>query len=365
MSDKERRDHLLLVIDHLLDTWNAWSADSDVRYITRALEDAVNDCIAVFADGSIPGNMRQLTDCVLKVQRPWEAWQRKNEISGGKYPLPDNDFWQALGNIEAGRQQLQQPVRKALEPLAELVKMPGMSPAQVCRMYGFTSDGLNTGEPDLVMLQEELAEPGKHTGPGTGWKPPHERRRLQDESRQDSIVKRIKAQREGKMKLLTAVAKESIEELIAQGVCGKQICIMKKIDGAELENYCQTQGIPVPAWQHESANQTTGSFDQPTDEKYLDSLLTDKAAVNADEPASVLKKSAANPGTPEDVTGSGEALTLEQEIVEYHKAGLSAKEIAEAVSQPGNEISHQKVNKVLARYKEDPGAFDIAPATVS
>jgi hypothetical protein len=119
---------------------------------------------------------------------------------------------------------------------------------------------------------------------------------------------------------------------------------MKKIDEAELAAYCEDHGLIVPAWQGESPNAMVGVHDY----------------VPEDEAASVLSV----PDAPApDVVGlpvEGE-MTLEQEIVMYHKLGtMSATEIAEAVSREGNEVSHQKVGKVIARWEREPAAFESA-----
>jgi len=349
MATNERRDHLLLVVHHILGVWNAWSANSDVRYITRNFEDAINDALLVFGDGSIPGDLRTLNARMDALREQWEAWNRKNESSGGKNPIPDNSFWKALESVEAACKAATQPIRRHLEAIGDLTAQKVTDP-QICRMYGFTDTGMPDGVPELWKLQEERAAPGKHTGAGSGWIPPHERRRRSDEAKASEAVERIQRAREGKLRLIANVAPEPIEDLIRDGVSGKQICRMKKIEEADLAAYCDEKGLTQPLWQLAPANATQGLYD-PTPE---------------DEPAVVLSRAVDKPvlrrESPTPTEGSiigDEPMTLEQEIIEYHKLGtMTPAEIAAAVSSEGNEISHQKVGKVIARWEKEPEAFE-------
>ena len=54
------------------------------------------------------------------------------------------------------------------------------------------------------------------------------------------------------------------------------------------------------------------------------------------------------------------AMTVEQEIVFYHKEGMTPSDIAEAMTTDDQKITPQKVGKVLARYKKEPQAFAMA-----
>jgi hypothetical protein len=342
MAKDERREHLLLVLDNLIQVWNGWSANSDVRYITKTFEDAVNDALLVFGDGSIPGDMRALYARMDVLQEQWAAWNRKNETSGGKYPIPNSAFWKALESIEAARQAIIKPVRRNLETIVELTAQKVVD-AQICRIYGFTDNGMPDGNPEPWKLQEERQNPGTHTDRARGWLPPWEKKSKTDEAKQVEIIERIQRTRAGKLKLLAAVAPESIEQLIQEGVSGKQICKMKKIDEASLAAYCQDHGLDAPNWAGESPNAMVGVHDY----------------VPEDEVASVLSATErpSKPPMPELVTE--EPMTLEQEIIEYHKQGtMTPAEIAAAVSCEGNEVSHQKVGKVIARWEKEPQAFE-------
>ena len=351
MSD-DRREHLLLVVDHLLATWNAWNADSDMRFLNKTFEDAIEDCLAVWAVDSIPGDLRTLHARVEELAPQWQAWNEKNERSGGRYPMPDQGFWRSLENIEAAREAAIRPVRRRLESIAQL-DAEKVSPAQICKIYGFVTD---QGTPEYWKLDEERAHPGKHTGEGTGWMPPASRRDMERDTQRLAALERVKSQRETKMRLLTRVAKETIEELIATGVSGKQICKMKKLLQVDLETYCQEHNLELPEWEAASANSITAPTDysevDEDDKDVIDTILED-----ADRPA----VRDAVEGDIEEADGG--PMTLEQEIILYHQGGnMSAAEIASAVSTEGNPISFQKVTNVIKRFERDPSAFDTVEA---
>ncbi len=366
----ERRDHLLLVVDHLIETWNKWSSNPDTRYITKTFEDAVEECLFVFADGTIPGDLRTLHERMDVLQEHWQAWNQRNETSGGKYPIPGEEFWKAMKAMETARIAATRPVRRSLEPIAQLDALrPQPTDAQICRMYGFMDDD---GAPEIWKLQEERAEPGKHTGPDTGWMPPYERRQQAEEAQRQEIIERLTRQRDSKVKFLTAVAKESIEELVGTGVGGKQICNMKKIEREELEAYCDEHRLAIPEWESLSLNAVAADTDYEPEEEPAEALrlqpMKPPARMAMDdygesESESEIESEPVSPDA-ETVTELADGpMTLEQEIVMYHQAGgMDAKAIAAAVSRPGNEVNYQKVGKVIKRWEKDPTAFETLPS---
>jgi hypothetical protein len=252
-----------------------------------------------------------------------------------------------LESIELAQVGVKQPKTYTLEPIAKLEAMtPPTGDQQICRMYGFTDDGTPSGNPIVTMLQEERTTPGRHTGPGTGWEPPHARRQKAIEAKQRAAVEQMQKAAQSKVARLTEPAKETIDELIVQGVSGKQLCRMKKCTRADLAAYCKEHRLTVPEWEQSTANTVSGDFDRPGPEIVPMGVMPgDKAEIDAVE------------GERVDDIG---AMTLEQQIVMYHQSGLAPRDIAEKVSEPDAPITSQKVGKVLARWKADPDAFEMA-----
>jgi hypothetical protein len=358
----ERREQLLHATDHLIETWNRWCDDPETTFITRDFEEAVNDCLLVFSDGSIPGDLRRLWHCVGSLAEHWQAWLERNEEAPGKAPVPVGDFWSALESVAAQRAEADRPPIRHLESIAQLDAQK-VGDSQICKIYGFVDA---EGRPRVDILAEERAYPGKHTGPKTGWLPPYERRRRQADQQRNEAMERIREARESKIRHLTAVAPETIEELAGQGVSGNQICQMKRMDRDELEAYCRQHGLDVK-WRAEGVYGMLGVTDyeppeEPekvigddgytvTDDERFTGTDSEPAVIDEEPPTA--SQSAETVLARPDTTG----MTLDQEIVEYAQAGFEESDIAAAVSRPDAKVTVPKVRAILKRWRKDPDAF--------
>ena len=284
----------------------------------------------------------------------WTTWVEKYQTTPKAPAMPGNGFWKSLENVVAAKAAAIAPQERTLETIAQLDKQ-NVSDFQICKIYGFTDSGMPDGRPNLRMLQEERANPGTHTDRARGWLPPWERKRIGDQDRQGEIMARIHAQQESKMRVLTAVAPEPIEDLLLlDGISGKQICKMKKITRDDLSAYCRDHGLTLPTWDSLPANAIQGVHDAGED------VPRPKAESEPDRP---FRPEVAPEGDEEDLPvddAPAGPLTLEQEVIVYHKQGFSATEISEAVSTPDNEVSDQKVTAIVRRYKKNPEAFETA-----
>ncbi len=352
MLTDERRDHLLLATDAMLAAWNDWSVDNDAKGITTTFVDAVCDCLLLWSEGGIPGDLRALAHDIEIMREHWNAWVRSHEVNPVKNQLPGDAFWRAMKTVDDARRIAAAPKDFTLPPIADLEK-EGVSARQICQMYGFTDDHTSTGQPVLKMLYEEKALPGMHTG--GDWLPPHARRQRDIAVQQKAALERLAVDRQRKIDFLTKPCKETIEELIEQGVSGKQIVRMRKIGREELAGYCATHGLVMPAWEPTPPNLTSGVVDVED----VGTVPTGQVGRPTIEPTVPPVPIVDGPPVIDMAEGP---LTLEQEIVEYHNAGFDTRQIAEAVSRPDAEVSWQKVSKVLKRYQEDPEAFQTVEA---
>jgi len=354
-GDKDRRDYLLLLTDQLLEAWDKWSNNPDLKYITRGFEEAVDNTILLFSEGTIPGDLRRMTQLVLQMQEHWEAWKRRAESNPDKNRHPTSSFWAQLEAIAQLRQELKRPPSKRLEPVAKLRALPGMTDNQICRTYGWFDAN---GAPELWKIDEEETDPGKHSYKIEGWLPPHERERVKTIKAQSAAIERANEQRTAKIKALTRPpAKESIEDLLRlDDMSGKQLCGMKQIDRDELELYCKEHQLTLPPWDAPAANQLQSVFD-PGENKASSlkrpapkpDVKVEIAAANPDEPASVIRASVeAEEGDTEapasvlrkqddeqddaddqdDIQSDGGAMSVEAQVVLYHKMDLQPEEIA-------------------------------------
>jgi hypothetical protein len=377
-----------LVTDHLLDVWQKWATNADLKFITRSFEDAVEDCVLLFEEGTIPGDLRRLTGLVSELKTHWEAWKKRASVNPQRNQHPGANFWAVLEAMSTQRQVMKRPPPKRLEPVAKLKALPGMTDMQICRMYGFFDAN---GAPELFKVDEEEKEAGKHSYNIPGWLPPHERKRVEAERAQAATVDRVKEQRMAKIRQLTRPpAKESIEELLALQVSGKQICQMKQIEREDLELWCLEHKLKMPGWDAPSGNQILGDFD--TDVMKADAARPaempveppavfadpNRREVDPDAPASVIK-AAVEEETAEEPAGvlagkveppalkaeadvptaaAGE-MSIEAQIVVYHQGGLSAQQIATDMARIDPTCDVKKVRAVIRQYQHNPASIPI------
>lgn len=327
--DDERKTHLLLVVDRVLRVRDEWAA-SDVPYITEAWEEAMDDMAAVFSDGDLPGECRQMATHVNLLLGCWREWWDRNQradLPRDKTPAPGPKFWGALSAVEDARDRARPQPVKRLESVASLKALqPPVGDQQICRIYGWRDE---FGHWETWKIEEELAEPGKHSTKDPKWCPPHEKRRQEAETAQRAAVARAKRSLAQKLERMTTPAPESIAMLVRQGVSAKQIAHMHKISIDEVMAHCDEQGIARPVEDYAGPNHTSGQYDrvQPEDKAEIDAVVAEGEA----QPA---------------------PMTLEQEIVHYHKQAMDPKAIAEAVGS-----TPAKVKAILKRWEEDPAAF--------
>jgi hypothetical protein len=393
--DDDRRGNLLLVVNDLLATWQKWTANQDLKYITLTFETAVEDTILVFSEGTIPGDLRRLTALIGDLKKHWETWKVRAAGNPNRFQHPGTDFWAVLEAITQHLADLKRPPPKRLEAVSKLRALPGMTDNQICRTYGWYD---SNGNPELWKIDEEEADPGKHSYKCEGWLPPHERERQRIEAAQAAAVDRAKEQRLAKIKALTRPpAPEPIEDLLKlPGISGKQICTMKHLDRDEFEHYCRENQLRLPSWDSPAANQISGVFDvnqdtpevrreetkadalknpkKPEAEKppaeeddtrpasVIQGMNRDEADDDENEPASVLQgpdKPSEDPSPgPEQVVMEGQ-ISVEAQIVMLHKAGVRALDIANDLGRTDASIDLRRVNKVLRQFEKSPASIPL------
>lgn len=378
MAEPSRRKFLLDVVSNFFAARRAW-VETGPDHITRQLEEATNDLIDAWGEGDVPGELRRLERVVANELRPaWEEFTDRANRTGDTRELPGQAFWAAVGSLERIEREARPQPRQIIETIAELTAQK-VSDNQICEIYGWKDD---EGRPELWKLREERQNPGTHTA---DWISPAERRRREQEAKEEQIRERIR-QREGqKLHRLTAPCKESLEELIEQGLSARQIAQMRRCTIEEVFAAADEAGLDRPPLEYESLNAQRGPMDpelseeaarvyepaprrrsrprkplpQPVEEdageeagEAFDDAETEDydgltAGDYADEPA-------ADAAAGEPIAG---ALTIEQEILEYHRAGLEPRDIAANVKEGGKSVGLRKVNAIIRRYQENPADF--------
>lgn len=162
------------------------------------------------------------------------------------HPAGTQEMWNAFYLI---RRSIFEPVEfRPLESIDILLNKQKVSIQQIALIYGFLA---KDGTPEIHKVEEELLEPGKHTG--GDWLPPIEKKYRQDLEKRWS--KRIPVdeflefgeQPKGRSRKQPIDAPESLETLIQQRVTVEQILFMKpSLSREEVELTAAQMGIALP-----------------------------------------------------------------------------------------------------------------------
>jgi hypothetical protein len=345
MDLEERRELLLASVELLTEARNQW-AESDAEVVTRAYEEALEDCFAAFRDGDMPGDCRALQRDVETVERQWRRYQDQVLQSGDPRRLPDNAFNAAFEAMETRWRGMEEPERKHLESIGDLLAQK-VDERQICEIYGWMDP--RTGQPQLWKLAEERAHPGKHTGPQSGFVPPAERERQEQDRRDREQLERVRARVREKAQAAVERPPEPLEELVAQGLSLRQIAGMHHMTVDEAADEIRELGLEPPELDYAPPEASRA----PAEPEVLPEVERAIAAEQANPTRGRKRPRAAA----SDPVASEKPKTLEQSIVELHQAGKSPIEICRHVSRPDLEVKPAKVAAVIARWKSEPEAF--------
>ncbi|MCP4535797.1 MAG: hypothetical protein GY832_01460 [Chloroflexi bacterium] len=374
VATSERRKHLFDVADAVALVHAEWS-ESDIPYITDPFQAAVDDMVEVFSTGDTPADCRVLNKEVETLTDSWNAWKKAAEVSGDTAAMPSQDFWFAMERVAAARQDAVPRQSVRLETIKELEKQ-GVNDNQICAIYEWF---LSDGSADLDKLREEKAKPGTHTG--EGFVSPQERRRLKRQADQDAAVARARETREKKLEKMEAVAPESLEQLVTEGVSAEQIADMKNCTVEQVFADCDEAGIQRPMENYPSPQTERGTHGPEINEATERAIDAEVEGKRRDAGMETRVESApeappvARPmpwqkqaeesigdgdGTFPVSDDSGTTMTLEQHIVSLHQEGIKPGEISRTLTTEDETISRQKVNAVIKRFKQQPEAFGAA-----
>lgn len=384
-----RQQFLEDVLVEFFDQRKTW-VESDYRYVTEDLERAADELIEAFSAGTIPGDLRRVEQVVSREFAPaWEAFKRVARATGDVNTLPDDGFWLAVANLEKARAEAEPKPPLSIESIDELTRQ-GVPDRQICLIYEWVDD---RGSPELWRLREERAEPGKHT---QFWVSAAERRRQAQEGRQHELRRQIAERQTKKVERLTKPCQETTEELLRQGLAAGQIAEMRKISIEEVLDEADRLNIPRPPVRYASPGGQRAPHDPEPNEAAA--RIFDANAANSGKrgrgrppkprpapPPFPNQKSSAEedddvydpeealsttdlsggessdesgeaPETEGDSTAAADlplgAMTLEDEILTYHRQGLDPEAIAAAASSPNAKVTVRKVNAVIRRLAE-------------
>lgn len=256
--DADRSKFLGIVIDEMLTAHEEYmESDSESFSPDDQLWQRIEDVIAVFSDGSLPGDMRRAASIVEhELQKQWVKFIDNRETSNDPiHYLPDNGLWSAIKSLRMDRQQAAaQAVLRRPEPVDELVKQ-NVPFRQIALIWGWL---LKDGSPDLDRVREEIKTPGIHT---SKWVDPRLAKIAADQERQQKVIDRLSGREAVKTARATAKPPETIGQLIEQGLSADQISRMHHCTIADVFAEADRLGLPRPTERYVGVQHSRTKFE--------------------------------------------------------------------------------------------------------
>jgi hypothetical protein len=236
-------------IESLTAEFKRWLLSPDSMEVPELWDDAIQRCRAVLKEQGVPVGHLSAVLAGWRFQGAYVGKEADEQgglvriIEGAQFPL-DISWWQPWLELLEERDRLYEGSRKVLESIKSLAETQKVSPLQICRIYGWIDA---SGRPETWKVEEELAEPGKHTA---GHVCEGERARQYKIMKASQEREALKAKLLGRLQRMQARSPETLPELLRQGVSGRQICAILGVSPAELERQCGDLGMEAPAFEY-------------------------------------------------------------------------------------------------------------------
>lgn len=315
--------------------------ESDSDYINEHLAEAMRD-VARFSEDSFPSNLAKLQAGICEVKRLAEQHDAACEEQNTVLIHPSLPLLESLRVVIVEEVSLPAGPRTRLETVKDLVEQKTPR-EQICKIYGWF-DG--DGRPEFDKVDEELAKPNCNSYDLPGWLPPHDRRRATERTARQAVwCEEIWQAMAKKVARWDRKPKESFEEIVKQGVHLQQVAKMFKMSVEAVLKKCEELDLEPPK-PLDSVSSTRGIYDPEPDEH------TEAAErVFANRP-DVATDSRDDDGG--DAPAVDEGLSQEAQIINLHLGGNDNRKIAKHLG-----VKVDRVKAVLARYEDNPDAFDL------
>ena len=344
--DQERRAYLLAMVDNASKAHRQWVEHGDANLLPEddlyvRFQELAEQARVIFAPRA-----EELEKLILGFAPHWQAFVTSQQTTADVTMLPGPELWAAWEALHRFCLAATMPRLKRIEPIKQLLDEK-VFPRQICQIYGFLQPD---GTPDLQMLDEEIACPGKHTGPG--YVAPVNRELAEKIKQIEIEADSLNRRRQSKIAAATTPAKESIEALVAGGVSATQIATMKRMTVPAVLEYCRDHGLPQPAIDYTASLLSPGMHDPavaPERKAAMERLGVTTSPQDA--PTGPVAGAAADE-PPEEPEDPGEPLPsgidLEslppdeanqvQEAATYFAQGMDARQIGEAMNLHTNKV---------------------------
>ena len=307
------------------------SKERDAPNLARAIANVV-----VEGDGFRPDEDSPLAAALSRLAKEAAAHDRRcdeQQLRNKNLMVqPSEAFLAAIKGVLRAYYEETREAPDYVKPLAQWLK-EGAYPAAICSYFGWKD---SSGRCETWKIDEEVAEPGKHSTKCTGWTLRHDRRRFKDH---DAKVARVEALCE---RLDAKVAawnrpKKSIERMLNEGTNLEQICIVHSMKPDAVAAYCREKELDVPKAAGTLAAMA-GLYDRESPEVATAASVMGNRAVGSVEEEEHDRPVASIDGLSED-----------RKIITLHQGGNTAKRIAGRLG-----IDPKRVKAVLDRYAEEP-----------
>lgn len=316
-----RQETLTETVTNFMRIHREWVASTE-QLLTQVYEDALTDTVSAFAQGDIPGELRAVAVLVAKLS---ESWERYQSYVTQAQPMPRNEFWSVVSELEKEIHGRVAPQIRTIEPVWLLLQQ-GVSTRQVAsEIYGYNGVGpfMLNGVPQEHLVLKEAKNEGSVI-PANWVHPMHVARQAEIDRIEAGHLRRLSD------KLHTEpMAPEPLDDLIQQHVFPDQIAKMKHITIDAVIDRAREMGIELKTREAQSAER--GAFDRPLtprDDGVLGGLTeADNAAVESEPEAD-------------------DENTTEQLIFEAADSGQSTQQIAKALEMKASEVARVLRNRV-------------------
>lgn len=335
-----RKDQIKQQMDRLMAAHHDWAADTSHKGVTQEFADVVDDTLALFATGDIPGDFRMLFEKADIVAGLWADWHAEVEDTGDAQILPSREFDAAMDKWYDARKASEKAGWYAMTPIEQLER-EGVNDDQICKHYGWYTEAM---QPDKKKLAAERKKPGTHTGKNLV----HPQQRRMDAMEE----KRVEARGDFRQLLVAKhTASEStvaatVLELVAQQVSGRQISKMKKISIEQVMQECDEAGVDRPDVDYADVRTVRAPSEPEIAEGT--SRAMDAERKNPTRPSSRDSDRPTVTDSPADESEKDKVIPLEERVLDLASGGKTAAEIVASLEP--DKVSEVRVSAIIKQF---------------
>ncbi len=327
----ERTKQILFAVDTMLTTHDTWENDpTSPAQPTEALELAIENAISVGENGDIPSECRDLCLALSKLGFEWDEYRSGRRQTADFRPLPH--FWGAFRSVMNARELAEPVAMKRPEPVKNL-RQQGVTYNQIAfHIWGYKNEGpfiTPAKQPDIAKIEDEVANPGKHTA---DWIHPEQVIRQRD--RQRELSRRLSQVSHRETKDERTPEKATILQMLGENQYPDVIAKVKGVTVEEVLKVAQENKI-TPNVRPNLASMRAPQEPQLPAERLNVATFDEESettATNVDEFGAI-----------------EEPQKTEAELVaELNDGKRGVAEIVSAMKEQGREVTYEAVQKLMS-----------------